>query len=118
MSQAITREQRAANIKQWRFQQVLMHEQGFKQTLRKEASGLPKAYEHHTGNWRISTAKGGKWKLERWYGRYFTPPGWSGAVFRLKVWAPIYKYFDTPLAVALWFNLMVDSDGNVKEWAP
>jgi hypothetical protein len=93
-----------------------MAEQGFTVALCTKVKGDPRAYEHHSGNWRISTAVGRKWKLERWTGRTYHPPGhYFGN--GLKVWCLVPRLFDTPLAVALWFHL-VTIDGKIKEWNP
>lgn len=114
MSAEITREQRVANIRHWKFQADLMAGHGFTKSWRQTASGKPRAYEHSEGQWRISTARGGKWKLEQWTGRVYYPPG--ARVYGYKIWAVVPRLFDTPLAVALWFHLVVDSEGKIKEW--
>lgn len=105
MNTKITREQRHANVEHWRFQSKLMQMQGFKLMSRTAAGGKPRAYEHERGDWRVSTAPKGKWKLERFTGRFFYPPGYHYAR-GLKIWSPLVQRFETPLAVALWFNVL------------
>lgn len=111
----ITAEVRRANITHWKFQDRMMAEQGFPRVLRMRASRKPRAYEHIDGYWRISTARAHKWKLEHWTGRWYYPP--AAPAVGLKIWAPVPKLFDTPLAVALWFHL-VTVGGKPKEWMP
>lgn len=113
MSREITPEERRANIMRWKFQADMMAEQGFTKSWRRTASGKPRAYEHSGGCWRISTARGGKWKLEQWTGRTYYPPGYTA--FGYKIWHLVPKQFDTPLAVALWFNLIARG-GKLKGW--
>lgn len=105
MSREITREERRANMARWKFQHRLMADKGFNAAFYTAKGGKPRAYEHYSGNWRISTCVGGKWKLERWTGRWYYPRSVRGAR-GLKIWSPLTTRFDTPLAVALWFNLM------------
>jgi hypothetical protein len=100
MSQEITREERRANIQHWQFQHKLMLEQGFRLTGRQRASGKPRCYETADGQWRISTALKHKWKLEQWSGRYL-----HTVLGAPKIWNATTIRFDTPLAVALWFNM-------------
>lgn len=103
MSQEISPEERRANIARWRHQDRLMLEHGFATVHRMKASRKPCAYEHLNGYWRVKSARYGKWDLQRWYGRSITP---KGHCFDVKIWSPVQNYFDTPLAVALWFNIL------------
>ena len=113
MSAEITREERRATIRRWAFQHVLMDQQGFNKAYFTAAGGKPRAYEHYSGIWRISTALKGKWKLERWTGRWYYPYTMHRSN-GVKVWAAYDKRFDTPLAVALWFDLMRIALGSEK----
>lgn len=104
MSQAITQEERRANCKHWRFQDRMMREQMFKLARRMGASGRPRCYESFDGDWRISTAPGNLWKLERFNREIFIQGlGW------IRTFTPITRpRYQTPLAMALWFNMMKD----------
>lgn len=102
MSREITAEERRANIAHWKFQDRLMLEQGFKLCRRMQASWKPKAYVTADYMWQISTTTKGRWKLERFRCEMLV----QGAG-RVRVYSPCWRpLFDTPLAVALWFNMM------------
>lgn len=103
MSHKTTVEERRANVAHWRFQRDLMAQYGFSLVNNTAATRKPYAYCHGNGCWRVRKARGGKWKLEQWTGRSIVPHGYG---FMVKVWFPVHRYFDTPLAVALWFNIL------------
>lgn len=80
----------------------LMKAEGWRLCQRKAVSRLPRTYATPDYQWRISTAPGGLWKLERFNREMHLP----GVGWIRKYDALIRPRFQTPLAMALWFNMV------------
>lgn len=93
---------RTPNYKEAAAQKYLMQQYGFRLCQRKAVSKLPRAYISCDGQWRISTAPRGVWKMEKFICNIYL----DGVGVIRKYGQLARPRFETPLAMAIWFDMM------------